>query len=57
MKKRTNPQQIIKPHHWQWKLHYQLAKFANELDRLPDAAQAIRARPRSVPADLLPMVF
>ncbi|MEO7213886.1 MAG: hypothetical protein ABIX36_13845 [Mucilaginibacter sp.] len=47
--KTRNPQQ--------WKLHQQIAQFAQDLDRLPDAREARLNKPRSAPQHLLPMVF
>jgi hypothetical protein len=41
----------------QWKLHQQIAKFATDLDRLPDAQEVRQNPPRSAPQHLLPMVF
>ena len=57
MKATTKPGQIIKPQKQQWKLHQQLAQMTKELNRLPDAREAARSKPRSVPVELLPMVF
>ncbi|GGH12214.1 hypothetical protein GCM10007352_18860 [Mucilaginibacter phyllosphaerae] len=41
----------------QCKLYQQLQAFSKDLDRLPDAREVSRNKPRSAPADLLPMVF
>jgi hypothetical protein len=41
----------------QWKLHQQIAKFATDLNRLPDAQEVRQNPPRSAPQHLLPMVF
>jgi len=57
MKTSINQGQIIRPTKPQWKLHQQLALFSKDLNRLPDAREAARSKPRSVPVELLPMVF
>jgi hypothetical protein len=57
MKTSINEGQIIRPIKQQWKLHQQLAQFSKDLNRLPDAREAARSKPRSVPLELLPMVF
>jgi len=48
IKERTQPQ---------WKLHQQIAQFAKDLDRLPDAQEARTNNLRSAPQYLVPMVF
>lgn len=56
--KAHNEKGLIKERHQQlWKLHQQIAHFAKDLDRLPDAQEARLNRPKSVPQHLLPMVF
>ncbi|CAM3931371.1 hypothetical protein MUGA111182_17880 [Mucilaginibacter galii] len=57
MKMTINQGQIIRPTKQQWKLHQQLAQLSKDLNRLPDAREASRGKPRSVPVELLPMVF
>ncbi|SJZ85343.1 hypothetical protein SAMN04488132_10595 [Sediminibacterium ginsengisoli] len=37
--------------------HYQIGKFAQQLDRQQDAADIKKTKFRSVPADQLPMIF
>ncbi|MFV8347360.1 hypothetical protein [Flavobacterium sp. ZB4P13] len=41
----------------QWKLYQQLGKFASDLNRLPDAQEVKTNQPKSVPLELVPMVF
>jgi hypothetical protein len=57
MKTTINEGRIIKSTKQQSKLHQQLAQFSKDLNRLPDAREATRSKPRSVPVELLPMVF
>ncbi|WP_252789237.1 hypothetical protein [Mucilaginibacter flavidus] len=57
MKTNENKGLIKQCNQQQWKLHQQLAHFAKDLDRLPDAQEARLNRPRSAPQNLLPMVF
>ncbi|WDF77140.1 hypothetical protein PQ469_24960 [Mucilaginibacter sp. KACC 22773] len=54
----ANDKGLIKERNQQlWKLHQQIAHFAKDLDRLPDAQEARLNRPKSAPQHLLPMVF
>jgi hypothetical protein len=57
MKTTGNERLIRQRNQQQWKLHQQLAQFAKDLDRLPDAQEARLNRPRSAPQKLLPMIF
>jgi hypothetical protein len=57
MKTTGNERLIRQRNQQQWKLHQQLAHFAKDLDRLPDAQEARLNRPRSAPQKLLPMIF
>jgi len=57
MKKETADRLIKERNQPQWKLHQQIAIFAHDLDRLPDAQEVRQNPPRSAPQHLLPMVF
>jgi hypothetical protein len=41
----------------QWQLYQQLAQWAQQLERLPDAEEIRKDRKQTVPIPLLPMVF
>ena len=41
----------------QWKLYWQLAQFAKDLNNLPDAAAIRKDRPKPLPHLLLDLVF
>jgi hypothetical protein len=41
----------------QWQLYQNLGTFAQALNQLPDATEVRKNKPRSVPIELLPMVF
>jgi hypothetical protein len=57
MKTGKNKGLIKERNQQKWKLHQQIAHFAKDLDRLPDAQEARLNRSRSAPQDLLPMIF
>ncbi|MDN3584618.1 hypothetical protein [Mucilaginibacter flavus] len=57
MEKQTENRLIQQRKQPQWKLHQQIAQFAKDLDRLPDAQEVRQNPPRSAPLHLLPMVF
>gem|GEM_PF-4989850 len=57
MKKEKTTGQIPPLNPQQCKLYRQLAYFAKDLDRLPDAREARSNRLRPAPQELLPMVF
>jgi hypothetical protein len=41
----------------EWKLYYRIAGFAEELNRLPDAAQIKKDKLKAAPLNLIGMVF
>ncbi|MES2063375.1 MAG: hypothetical protein V4456_15720 [Bacteroidota bacterium] len=57
MKKDKTTGQIPPLNQQQCKLYQQIAHFANDLDRLPDAREARLNKLRPAPQELLPMVF
>lgn len=57
MKTKSLRQVIIKREDLQWKLHQQLGRFMQGLDREKDHTMVIRSRKTSAPLDLVEMVF
>jgi hypothetical protein len=57
MKEATKKGKVEPINQQQCKLYHQLADFAKELNRLPDAREAVNNKARSAPQELLPMVF
>jgi len=57
MKKEKTTGQIPQLNPQQCQLYQQLAYFAKDLDRLPDAREARSNKLRPAPQELLPMVF
>jgi hypothetical protein len=41
----------------EWKLYYRIAGFAEELNRLPDAAEIKKDKLKTAPLQLIEMIF
>jgi hypothetical protein len=56
-KKQNNSPPFIQTEDELWKLYTKIGKFAERINRLPDAAESRKVKRKSAPLENTPMIF